>query len=329
MQSACLCCAAAEGLCVTFMLLEWTLAGVEAPPSTRHCIQIPSLIPLLRQSSRCCKHLVVVCLCAGLTVCEKMCVLLQVLRFLQAFAGRYHLQQLVRFNARVVRATPLPAATATASAAASRIATAAAGAAGDAEAAAGGCAVQQQTRRWQVQWQELSVSKPVHPSTHASGAEAAPEHGKLNTAAAGQAATSGAPQAELHSQVFDAVLVCNGHYTEPNLPQLPGAQEFPGLLMHSHNYRQADAFKRQHVAVVGASYSGMTAWCVVARELWVCGVCTHLLQLWVLPNAQCSVVAPPCITWCCRRDQFCGSRAWPLMLLQTRCSTTAPSLCCV
>jgi hypothetical protein len=33
-------------------------------------------------------------------------------------------------------------------------------------------------------------------------------------------------------QVFDALVVCNGHYSEPNLPEVPGADQWPGLQMH-------------------------------------------------------------------------------------------------
>jgi cation diffusion facilitator CzcD-associated flavoprotein CzcO len=59
-------------------------------------------------------------------------------------------------------------------------------------------------------------------------------------------------------QVFDAVVVANGHYSEPNLPDVPGAGSWPGLQMHSHNYRVPEAFTVQVVVVVGASNSGMT-----------------------------------------------------------------------
>ena len=40
----------------------------------------------------------------------------------------------------------------------------------------------------------------------------------------------------------DAVMVCNGHYTEPKLASLPGQDAFPGLLMHTHNYRSPHPF---------------------------------------------------------------------------------------
>lgn len=60
-------------------------------------------------------------------------------------------------------------------------------------------------------------------------------------------------------QVFDAVVVCNGHYSEPNLPDVPGADTWPGLQMHSHNYRVPEQFAGQVVVIVGASNSGKVA----------------------------------------------------------------------
>ena len=55
----------------------------------------------------------------------------------------------------------------------------------------------------------------------------------------------------------DAVMVCNGHYTEPRLPALPGQDSFPGLQMHSHNYRTRQPFSGKRVVVVGAAASGI------------------------------------------------------------------------
>jgi cation diffusion facilitator CzcD-associated flavoprotein CzcO len=63
-------------------------------------------------------------------------------------------------------------------------------------------------------------------------------------------------QRQASSLVFDAVVVCNGHYVEPNLPEVAGAENFPGLQLHSHNYRLPGQFQGQAVLVVGASNSG-------------------------------------------------------------------------
>lgn len=57
-------------------------------------------------------------------------------------------------------------------------------------------------------------------------------------------------------QDFDALVVCNGHYSQPNLPDVPDAGVWPGVQLHSHNYRVPEAFSNQVVVVVGASNSG-------------------------------------------------------------------------
>ena len=55
---------------------------------------------------------------------------------------------------------------------------------------------------------------------------------------------------------FDAVAVCNGHFSEPRVPELPGLAEFPGVALHSHNYRRPDALADKRVVVLGSSVSG-------------------------------------------------------------------------
>lgn len=55
--------------------------------------------------------------------------------------------------------------------------------------------------------------------------------------------------------VFDAVMVCNGHYARPRNPEVP-ADGFEGQLMHAHNYRNPATFAGLRVMVVGAANSG-------------------------------------------------------------------------
>ncbi len=55
---------------------------------------------------------------------------------------------------------------------------------------------------------------------------------------------------------FDAVIVCNGHYSEPRTPEVAGAGDFPGRQMHSHSYRDSRVCAGETVVVVGASASG-------------------------------------------------------------------------
>ncbi|KFK43477.1 hypothetical protein AALP_AA1G130100 [Arabis alpina] len=57
-------------------------------------------------------------------------------------------------------------------------------------------------------------------------------------------------------EIFDAVVVCNGHFTEPRLAHVPGLDSWPGKQIHSHNYRVPDPFKDQVVIVIGNQSSG-------------------------------------------------------------------------
>uniref|UniRef100_A0ACD5TIJ2 Uncharacterized protein n=1 Tax=Avena sativa TaxID=4498 RepID=A0ACD5TIJ2_AVESA len=60
---------------------------------------------------------------------------------------------------------------------------------------------------------------------------------------------------EQDEEVYDAVVVCNGHYTEPRIASIPGADAWPGKQMHSHNYRVPEPFLDEVVIVIGASAS--------------------------------------------------------------------------
>ncbi|KAL0395321.1 UNVERIFIED_CONTAM: Flavin-containing monooxygenase FMO GS-OX-like 4 [Sesamum latifolium] len=56
-------------------------------------------------------------------------------------------------------------------------------------------------------------------------------------------------------EVYDAVVVCNGHYTEPRIAEIPGIEVWPGKQIHSHNYRVPDPFRDQIVVVIGSAAS--------------------------------------------------------------------------
>ncbi len=76
------------------------------------------------------------------------------------------------------------------------------------------------------------------------------------------------------TEVFDVVAVCNGHYSKPRVPPLPGIESFPGYVIHSHNYRRPDKFTNMKVAVWGAAASGADLAreiASVASEVYWCG----------------------------------------------------------
>lgn len=56
---------------------------------------------------------------------------------------------------------------------------------------------------------------------------------------------------------FNAVMVCNGHNSTPNIPKINGQEIFVGKQLHSHDFRSADDFKDQRVCIVGAGPSAL------------------------------------------------------------------------
>ncbi|KAK9749239.1 hypothetical protein RND81_02G111900 [Saponaria officinalis] len=68
---------------------------------------------------------------------------------------------------------------------------------------------------------------------------------------------------KLEQEVFDAVVVCNGHCTVPRIADVPGIEKWPGKQTHSHNYRVPEAFTNQVVVVIG---NGPSA-CDISRDI--------------------------------------------------------------
>lgn len=57
------------------------------------------------------------------------------------------------------------------------------------------------------------------------------------------------------TEAFDYVIVATGHFSVPNVPEFDGIEQFPGRVMHAHDFRDAVQFQGQDVLIVGASYS--------------------------------------------------------------------------
>ena len=55
--------------------------------------------------------------------------------------------------------------------------------------------------------------------------------------------------------IFDYVVVSTGHFSVPFIPEYPGMKSFPGRIMHSHDFRDAEEFRDKNVVVLGSSYS--------------------------------------------------------------------------
>ncbi|KAK3170395.1 hypothetical protein Dsin_000173 [Dipteronia sinensis] len=73
-------------------------------------------------------------------------------------------------------------------------------------------------------------------------------------------------------EIYDAVVVCNGHYTEPRIADIPGINSWPGKQMHSHNYRVPEPFQDKVVILIGGSASAVDICrdiAGVAKEVYV------------------------------------------------------------
>ncbi|CAO1939286.1 unnamed protein product [Urochloa humidicola] len=73
-------------------------------------------------------------------------------------------------------------------------------------------------------------------------------------------------------EVFDAVVVAVGQYTQPRLPTIKGMEKWSRRQLHSHSYRVPDTFKDQVVVIVGCHESGKEIaleLCEVAMEVHV------------------------------------------------------------
>lgn len=45
------------------------------------------------------------------------------------------------------------------------------------------------------------------------------------------------------TDIYDAVFVCNGHFAKPFYPNITGSKEFKGEMIHSHDFRTAEAYR--------------------------------------------------------------------------------------
>ena len=58
-----------------------------------------------------------------------------------------------------------------------------------------------------------------------------------------------------YTEVFDYLVVASGHFSTPNMPYFKGIENFPGQVMHAHDFRGADPYKDQDLLIIGSSYS--------------------------------------------------------------------------
>ena len=59
----------------------------------------------------------------------------------------------------------------------------------------------------------------------------------------------------LSTEEFDYVVVATGHFSTPNTPYFEGLEQFPGRVLHAHDFRDACEFADKDLLLVGSSYS--------------------------------------------------------------------------
>ncbi|XP_062026117.1 flavin-containing monooxygenase FMO GS-OX-like 4 isoform X1 [Rosa rugosa] len=68
---------------------------------------------------------------------------------------------------------------------------------------------------------------------------------------------------EVVEEISDAVVLCNGHHTEPRVAQISGIDTWKGKQIHSHNYRTPEPFRDQVVILIGSATSAVD----ISREI--------------------------------------------------------------
>ncbi|KAL0550360.1 hypothetical protein IC582_014868 [Cucumis melo] len=61
---------------------------------------------------------------------------------------------------------------------------------------------------------------------------------------------------DVDEDLFDALVVCVGNYSQPRVAEIPGIDGWPGEQLHSHNYRDPEPFRGKVVVLIGYSSSG-------------------------------------------------------------------------
>ena len=57
---------------------------------------------------------------------------------------------------------------------------------------------------------------------------------------------------------FDYVVVATGHFSVPNyIKMYKGMDQFPGFIIHAHNFRDAREYAGKRLLIVGNGYSGV------------------------------------------------------------------------
>jgi cation diffusion facilitator CzcD-associated flavoprotein CzcO len=117
---------------------------------------------------------------------------------------------------------------------------------------------------------------------------------RLNTEVVGASRVAGGWTLQLHdgAEDFDRLVVANGVFCEPNLPQYPGVEEFTaagGRLISGTDLHDAEQARGKHVVMIGYGKSA----CDVTVEVSQVAAGTHVIArqlLWKVPRRIAGVV---------------------------------------
>ncbi|EME27469.1 Flavin-containing monooxygenase FMO GS-OX-like 3 [Galdieria sulphuraria] len=84
---------------------------------------------------------------------------------------------------------------------------------------------------------------------------------------------------QVEQRRYDAVVVCNGHYTKPYIPEIPGADLFLRPIIHSHFYKSPEPFCKLRIAVLGAGNSGIDISYELSRMASKVSLCHRKCQI--------------------------------------------------
>lgn len=135
--------------------------------------------------------------------------------------------------------------------------------------------------------------RPTPPPGSVSRRDASPSSVlRARDAAEGEIQTDDANDAEETSSAFataretvdafDAVCVCTGQLSRPNLPRVPGLETFPGRVAHTSEYRVPSDFAGARVLIVG---TGAASGSDIAQDLCGCAASVTVsvrTERWIL-----------------------------------------------
>ncbi|KAK9511420.1 hypothetical protein O3M35_000081 [Rhynocoris fuscipes] len=89
------------------------------------------------------------------------------------------------------------------------------------------------------------------------------------------------PTQEIHTEKYDAVFVCNGHYSIPEMPKFPGLEVFKknkpdDVVIHTVKYRSPLHYKDKNVLIIGGGPSAQDISIDIASEAKLVYISHHV-----------------------------------------------------